>query len=72
MRLLKAYDTLDPSVVQTAHGPHPIAADYYGCLAELLSHGRKVPGWSHCFFKPGHGFRDQADLGGESYPLRHR
>jgi pimeloyl-ACP methyl ester carboxylesterase len=51
--LLKVYDTLDPAVVQTAHGPHPIAADYTATLAVLLSHGRKVAGSSaEAFLRP--------------------
>jgi pimeloyl-ACP methyl ester carboxylesterase len=51
--LLKVYDTLDPAVVRTAHGPHPIAADYTATLAVLLSHGRKVAGSSaEAFLRP--------------------
>jgi len=30
--LLKVYDALDPSTVRTAHGAHPIAADYTATL----------------------------------------
>jgi hypothetical protein len=44
--LLKVYDALDPSTVRTAHGAHPIAADYTATLAVLLSHGLKVAGSS--------------------------
>ena len=36
------YDTLDPSVVRSARGPNPIAANYTATLAVLLSHSRKV------------------------------
>jgi pimeloyl-ACP methyl ester carboxylesterase len=40
--LLKLYDVLDPVVVRSARGPHPIAANYTATLAVLLSHGRKI------------------------------
>jgi pimeloyl-ACP methyl ester carboxylesterase len=42
--LLKLYDSFDPTVVRSASGPDPIAADYTAPLAVLFSHARKVSG----------------------------
>ena len=40
--LLKLYDALDPIVVRSSYGWHPIAANYTATLAVLFSHARKV------------------------------
>ena len=40
--LLKLYDALDPIVVRSSYGSHPIAANYTATLAVLFSHARKV------------------------------
>ena len=40
--LLKLYDPFDPAVVESAAGPHPIAADYTATLAVLYSHAGRV------------------------------
>jgi len=51
--LLKLYDPFDPSVVGSAAGPDPIAADYTATLAVLFSHSRKVAGSSfEAFVRP--------------------
>lgn len=42
--LLKLYCALDPDVVRTIYGRHPIAANYTATLAVLYSHARKVAG----------------------------
>jgi pimeloyl-ACP methyl ester carboxylesterase len=42
--LLKLYDSLDPSVVESIYGRHPIAANYTAALAVLYSHARKLAG----------------------------
>jgi pimeloyl-ACP methyl ester carboxylesterase len=42
--LLKLYDSLDPSVVRSLYGQHPIAANYTAALAVLYSHARKLAG----------------------------
>jgi pimeloyl-ACP methyl ester carboxylesterase len=42
--LLKLYDSLDPAVVRSIYGQHPIAANYTAALAVLYSHARKVAG----------------------------
>ena len=42
--LLKLYDSLDPAVVRSIYGRHPIAANYTAALAVLYSHARKVAG----------------------------
>ncbi len=42
--LLKLYDSLDPIVVRSSTGPHPIAANYTATLAVLYSHAKKVAG----------------------------
>ncbi len=36
--LLKLYDSLDPSVVRSIYGTHPVAANYTATLAVLYSH----------------------------------
>src|ERR1700758_4699768 len=48
--LLKLYDPFDPTVVRSAGGPDPIAADYTATLAVLYSHARKVAGSSFASF----------------------
>jgi pimeloyl-ACP methyl ester carboxylesterase len=51
--LLKLYDPFDPTVVRSAGGPDPIAADYTATLAVLFSHARKVAGSSfEAFIRP--------------------
>jgi pimeloyl-ACP methyl ester carboxylesterase len=51
--LLKLYDPFDPTVVRSAAGPDPIAADYTATLAVLFSHSRKVAGSSfEAFIRP--------------------
>jgi pimeloyl-ACP methyl ester carboxylesterase len=51
--LLKLYDPFDPTVVRSAAGPDPIAADYTATLAVLFSHARKVAGSSfEAFIRP--------------------
>jgi pimeloyl-ACP methyl ester carboxylesterase len=42
--LLKLYDSLDPVVVRSATGPHPIAANYTATLTVVYSHAKKVAG----------------------------
>ena len=42
--LLKLYDSLDPIVVRSSTGPHPIAANYTATLAVLYSHAKEVAG----------------------------
>jgi pimeloyl-ACP methyl ester carboxylesterase len=42
--LLKLYDSLDPSVVRSIYGKHPVAANYTATLAVLYSHARKLAG----------------------------
>ena len=42
--LLKVYDALDPGVVRSIYGTHPIAANYTAALAVFYSHARKVAG----------------------------
>lgn len=44
MPLLKVYYALDPDVVRTIYGKHPIAANYTATLAVFYSHARKVAG----------------------------
>jgi len=51
--LLRLYDPFDPTVVRSAAGPDPIAADYTATLAVLFSHSRKVAGSSfEAFIRP--------------------
>jgi pimeloyl-ACP methyl ester carboxylesterase len=40
--LLKLYDSLDPGVVRSIYGKHPVAANYTATLAVLYSHARKL------------------------------
>jgi hypothetical protein len=42
--LLKIYDSLDPGVVRSIYGKHPVAANYTATLAVLYSHARKLAG----------------------------
>jgi len=42
--LLKLYDSLDPGVVRSIYGKHPVAANYTATLAVLYAHARKLAG----------------------------
>ena len=42
--LLKLYDSLDPFVVRSSTGPHPIAANYTATLAVIFSRAEAVAG----------------------------
>ena len=41
---LTMYDAFDPAVIRSAHGPHPIAANYTAVMAVLCSRARKLAG----------------------------